>query len=175
MNSELNAARRAFGLTDKLDAIPKGIGNRNISGLKGRNPLRDRRFVVKRRTKCQPGQNRHLVSRIDAFDIESRIGFGITEFLCLPQSLGKRHALFPHHRQNKVARSVHNARNRLDAVGSKTLAQGFDNRDAAGNGRLVGHRNTALLSRVKNLFALRCNQVLIRRHNVFTASNGIEN
>ncbi len=90
-------------------------------------------------TRRQDGQ---LMRRVDAVDVEARIGLGIAQALGLGQHVGEIAAGLAHRRQDVIAGAVQDAvdarRSRLAARPSRSA---FDDRDAAGDGRLVAERH----------------------------------
>ncbi len=54
---------------------------------------------------------------INAFDIESGVGFGVTELLRLMQHRIERMPFIAHFGQNEIGRTVNNAGNPLNTIG----------------------------------------------------------
>ena len=74
---------------------------------------------------------------IDAVDVEGRIGFGVAELLRFGEHLVEAAPGLAHGGQDVVAGAVQDAVDAGDAVAGKALAHRFDDRNAAGNGRLI--------------------------------------
>ena len=115
------------------------------------------------------------VRRVDALDVERWIGFGKAEALRFGQHGRERQALGAHFRQDEIARAVDDARDPLDAVGGQALAQHLDRRNATGDGRFKSDHDVVLPRGVEDFVAVKCQQRLICRHDVFAADDRGEN
>ena len=71
--------------------------------------------------------------RIDAFDIESRIGFGVSQPLRLRQHVGEICAGVFHGREDVIASAVENAIDAFERIGGRAFAQALYHRNAAGD------------------------------------------
>ena len=83
--------------------------------------------------------------RIDAVDVEARIGLGIAELLRLGQHFGEFVRALAHRRQDVVRGAVQDAVDALQPVAGETLAQPLDDRDAAGDRGLERENEPPLL------------------------------
>ena len=88
---------------------------------------------------------RELVRRIEAADIESRVGLGIAELLRLCEHVAKLRRLLGHLGQDVIAGAVENAEHLAGAVAGERLAHRLDDRDAARDRRFEGERHAFAL------------------------------
>ena len=105
--------------------------------------------------------------RVDALDIESRIGLGITEFLSLLEHVSEVRALVAHLRQNKVAGAVDDAGHPFDAVARQPFPHGLDDGNAASHRGLEGYHDALFLRLCEDFIAVHGNQGLVGRDHVF--------
>ena len=82
-----------------------------------------------------------LVGGIDAVDIKAGVGLGVAQRLRLGEHRLELTAGVAHAGEDVVAGAVEDAEHLATLVADQALAQGLDDRDAAGNGRLVGKRD----------------------------------
>ena len=85
----------------------------------------------------QRGEDADLVLGIKAVDVHRRIGLRVTQALGFRGGWARTPMLQLHARQNVIAGAVDDAVEVGDAVADKALAQGLDDRDAAGDARFV--------------------------------------
>ena len=81
-------------------------------------------------------QDGQLVGGVGAVHVERRVGLGVAEPLGLGQRRRVVDAALGHGREDEVPRAVEDALNRRDLIGGQALAEGADDRHAAGHGRL---------------------------------------
>ena len=98
--------------------------------------------------------------RVDAVDIEGRIGFGIALVLCGLEHLAEIGACALHFGEDVIAGPVENAVNALDPIGRRAFAQSLDHGDTARNCRLELERGAAQ----GRLFGQR--QAVVRDHRL---------
>ncbi len=110
---------------------------------------------------------------IDAFDVEGRIGFGITEALRFLEYVVEGQPLVAHFGQDEVGRAVDDAGDPFDAVGGQAFAQRLDDRDAAGHRRFEGHHHALLLGGGENLGAMHGEQRLVGGDHVLAVGDGL--
>ena len=120
---------------------------------------------VHRAAEGERRQDRQLVRRVHAVDVEGGIGLGIAEALRVGERLGEFPPALAHLRQDVVAGAVQDAGDALEAVGRQPLAQRLDDRDAAGDRRLEGQRHALHLRRTGEGGAMDGEQRLVRRHH----------
>ena len=89
--------------------------------------------------------------RVEAADVEGRIGLRIAEPLRLLETGLEREALGLHARKNVVAGAVEDAGDTLDRVAGEALAQRLDHRNAAADGGLVIERRLTGLGERREL------------------------
>ena len=83
--------------------------------------------------------------RVETADIEGGIGFRVAEPLRLAEALREGQTLRFHTGQDVVAGAVQDAIDALDGIAGQSLAQGFDDRNAARDRSLEGERGTFFL------------------------------
>ena len=87
---------------------------------------------IETNTERERRENRELVSGVDAFDVERRIGLRITERLCIGERL-REVVTARHLREDVVRRAVDDAGDPVDRIAGEAFAQRFDDRNAAGD------------------------------------------
>ena len=147
MHARLDAAVGLPRDAQQLDAIAKFGGERDVERGDAADALDMHRVERDRPAERQRGQDRQLVRRIDAVDVERRIGLRVAELLRIGEHFGELAAALAHLRQDVIAGAVQDAGNAQDAVAGETLAQRLDHRDAAGDRGLERQRHAALLRR----------------------------
>ena len=118
--------------------------------------------------------DRRLVRGVDAFDVEGRVGLGITQALRLLQHVGEVQPLAAHLRQDEVRRAVDDAGDPFDAVGGEALAQRLDDRDAPGHRRLECDDHALRACGGEDLAAVHREQRLVGRDHVLAGGDGLE-
>ncbi|MBS1125379.1 MAG: hypothetical protein H6Q98_317, partial [Nitrospirae bacterium] len=83
-------------------------------------------------------------------------------------------ALVRHERQDIVARAVHDAVDGLDPVRRKPFFERLEDRDAAGNGRLVPHGHARLVRGRVDLLAVHGQERLVRGDDVLFVLDGLK-
>ena len=109
-----------------------------------------------------------------AFDVEGRVGFGVTEFLCLLEYVGKRQTLLAHFGQDEVGGAVDDAGDPFDVVGGQAFTQRLDDRDAAGHGRFKGHDHALGAGAGKDFVTVFGQQFLVGGDHVLAVVDGRE-
>ena len=79
--------------------------------------------------------------RVEAADIEGGVGFRITELLRLGETFAKGNLLRLHAGEDVIAGAVEDAVDARDLIAGEAVAQGLDDRNAAGNRRLEAERH----------------------------------
>ena len=118
----------------------------------------------------EAGEQRELVGRVEAADVEAGIGLGIAHLLGLLEHLGERAMILLHLRQDEVAGAVEDAVDAADLVGGQRLAQRLDDGDAAGDRRLEVERDAVLLGELCQLEAVRGQQRLVGGDHVLAGA-----
>ena len=83
--------------------------------------------------------------RVDAFDIEARIGFRVPQHLGLGQNLVEFPARLLHGRQDIIAGAIQDAVDTVDPIPGKSFTQRLHDGNPARDARLVGETYTDLL------------------------------
>ena len=78
------------------------------------------------------------MTRVDAFDIECGVGFGVALGLRGLQHFGERQALAAHLGQDEVGGAVDDAGDPFNAVSHQAFAQSLNNRDTTGDRSFEG-------------------------------------
>ena len=99
--------------------------------------------------------------RIDAVDVERRVGLGVAARLRFLEHGRERGARPAHLRQNEVARAVDDPGNPFDPIRSQAFAQRLDDRNATRDGRLERDHHPGFLRRGKDLVAVRGEERLV--------------
>ena len=81
MHAQLDAARRALGDAEQLDAVAELLGVADVGRRQSRDAFGVRRVEVDRHAEGDRRQQRQLVGGVDAFDVEGRIGLGVAQAL----------------------------------------------------------------------------------------------
>jgi hypothetical protein len=163
VHAQLDAVVAALGDAQQLDAIAQLLGVGDVGRLQLRDALDVRLVELHRDAERDRAHDRRLVRRIDAFDVEGRVGLGITQRLRFLQHDREVEALGAHLRQDEVGRAVDDAGDPLDAVRGQALAQRLDDRDAAGDRAFERDHHAALARRGEDLRAVHREQRLVGR------------
>ena len=139
LDAVLGRARDA----QQLDAVAQLLGVGDVQRGDVADALDMHAGEIDRAAERDAGEDRQLVGGVDAVDVEARIGLGIAQLLRLRQHVGELAARLAHRRQDVVAGAVEDAVDALDPIGGEPLAQRLDDRDAAGDRRLIGERDAA--------------------------------
>ncbi len=91
------------------------------------------------------------MGRVDAVDVEARVGLGVAQRLRLGQDVGEVAAGLAHRRQDVVRGAIEDAVDALQPVRGQAFPQGLDDRDAARDGRLEGERHAGPLGQPRQL------------------------
>ena len=150
-----------------FDPVTQLIRIRDIVPCYTADALHVHMVVLQRNPERDGTENGQFVRRVDAVDIECRIGLRIAEALRLRQHVGEFPVVIAHLGKNEVAGAVHDPREPADMVARKPLADRFDDRDPARDRGLEGHHDTLALCGRKDLVAIQRNQGLVSRDNVF--------
>jgi hypothetical protein len=157
----LDAVAELFGV---LDIKTRDFGDAFGIGL----------LELQRNAEGNRRQDGQLVRGIDAFHVEGRIGFGVTQALRLGQHVGEIRAAVAHLGENKIAGAIDDAGQPLDAVTGQAFTDGFDDRNAAGHGGFERHHHTLFLRGRENLVAVRGDHRLVRGHYMFAVLDSLE-
>ena len=157
----------SFGDAQQLDAITQLLGVFDVSRAEFGDAF-DVGFV-KLHWNAE-GDGRHqcdFVRGVHSFDVEGRVGFGVTQSLRLFQDGAKVQPFVAHLGQDEVGRAIDDAGNPLDAVGRQALTQGLDDGNATGHSGLKRHHHAPGMGRRKNFGAVHGQQGLVGGDHVF--------
>ena len=141
----LDAALGAQRHAEQLDAVAEIAGRLDIGGRDRFDAFDIDQLEAHARAEGEAGEQRELVRRVEAADVEGGIGLGVALRLRLLQHIGKAPALLLHPRQDVIAGAVEDAVDAGDVVALQALADRLYDRDAAGHRRLEVERHAALL------------------------------
>ena len=110
-------------------------------------------------------KNSRFMRGVVTVNVEVGRGFGVTQFLRVGQDCAEIRAFQFHARQNVIARSIHDAVKRRDAVADKSFAQRFDDGNAAAHARFVIKIRAVFFRGGKKFFAVRGQQSFVRGDN----------
>ena len=174
MYAQLDTSVGTTGNAEVLDAIAQRFGVVHVSGGQLGDAFGVGLVELQRDTKGDGSQDGQLVCSIDAFNVEGRISFGITQRLRLSQHVVKGATLLAHFAEDKVASTVDDAGQPVDTVGCQAFANGLDHRDTARNSGFKGD-NHALFTRFgKNFIAVHSDQRLVGGNHVLAVFDGFE-
>ena len=154
MHTQLNAIGSTLRNTQELDAITQLFGIAYVLCFKLGNAF-DIGFVkLHRHAKRNSSHDGGFVRGIHTFNIKRRVCLCITQGLCLFEHIAKGQTFVTHFRQDEVRRAVDDASHPLDAVGTQTFAQCFDDGYATSNSRFKRHHHSFGMCGSKNFCAM---------------------
>ena len=118
------------------------------------DPLDGDALEVDARAEGDRGEERELLRRVDAADVERRVGLGVARALRLLEHLRVGRVLGLHPGQDVVAGAVHHPHEPGDGVAGEPLGQRLDHRDAARDRRLEAQRHARRLGRLRQRLAV---------------------
>ena len=121
MHAQLDAFRLALGDAEQLDAVAELLGVADVLARELRDAFDVGGLELHRDAEADRRHDRELVRGVHALDVESRIGFGITQPLRFLQHVVEARALVAHLRQDEIAGAVDDAGDPLDAVRGQAL------------------------------------------------------
>ena len=130
------------GDTDQADDIAQTVGLRDVMGTHLRDAFGPNRGEIDPRAEADRRQDRQLVCRVHAFDIELGIGLGKALGLRVSKHRVEIGTGALHLRQDEIARAVQDAVNPIERIGRGPFAQALEHGNAAGNRCLEGERRT---------------------------------
>ena len=119
--AQLNTLWRAPRDSEQLDAIAKLFRIANIRRCQLRDAFRIRLAQPHRNSERDGRDNRKLVGGIHAFDVESRISFGVAQTLRFLQDTVEARAFRPHLGEDEIAGAVDDAGDPFDSVAGQPL------------------------------------------------------
>ena len=141
MHALLDAGLGAHGDPEQLDPVAEFLGGIEIGKRDRGNALDIDRIRIDPRAESKAAQDGQLLRGVEAFDVEGRVGLGITEPLRLLQAGIERQPLTFHAGEDVIAGAVENAVDALDGIAAQPLPQGFHDRDGGADRRLEIQRH----------------------------------
>ena len=166
-------ATAGFRGPDQADLEAQSPGLGDIFGDDMADTACGDRIEIKCGAKGEAGQDRQLMRRINAIDIESWVCFGISQSLGIGEHIGKVTAMGLHFREDIVAGAVEDSIDRGDGIGGGPFAQALDDRNAASDCRFIFERNARLLGSLGELHAVMRDHRLIGCDKGFSGANRI--
>ncbi len=121
------------------------------------------RAKVEAHVEGQRRENRQLVRSIDALDVESWVGLGVAQCLCLRQRIGKGPSSLSHRAENEVRRAVDDAGQPLVLVGRERPVQARNDGYAAGHCRFEAQLRSVLGRQRQEFVTVQRNDGLVSR------------
>ena len=132
MHAHLDSRRGAPRDAEVLDSVAERRRVFEVLDADAADAFRVHRVRIEPDAERERGQNGELVRRVDAFDVERRIGFRIPERLRVGQRLRKV-VTRGHLREDVVRRAVDDSGDPVDRVAGEPFSQRLDDRNAAGD------------------------------------------
>ncbi len=173
MHTQFDTLVAALGYTQQLDAVAELLGVLDVGGFELGDAFNVGLVELDRDAVGDGGNQRRLVGGIDPFDIEGRIGFGITQALGFLEHVVKGQALVAHFGQDEIGRAVDDAGRPLDTVRRQTFAQGLDDGNATGHRGLEGDHDALLLGSREDFRAMHGEQRLVGGNHVLAIGDGL--
>ena len=120
----------------------------------------------------QRGQDGRLVRRVIAINVEARIGLRVTGGLGFLERMLERDLFALHLGQDVVAGPVQDPVDAVNPVAHKPLAQGADDRYAAGNAGLEPDSGLIFGGQGEDFLAMFRQEGLVRRHHGLAKTQG---
>jgi len=174
VHAQLNPLGDTLGNAEQFDAIAQLLGILNIFFGELGNALGVGLIKLHRNAKGDSRKNGELVRGIHAFNIKSRVGFGIAQALCLGQHGIKGQALVAHLGQNKICSAVDNASHPFDTICAQAFAHRLNDGDTAGHCRFKSDHHAFGLRSGENFIAMHGEQRLVSGHDMLAIRNGLE-
>ena len=174
MHAQLDAGRGAARQAEMLDAVPQLVGERDVLGRHLGDALHMHALELQRNAERDGGEDGQFMRGVDAVDVERRVGFRVAQLLRRGQCIAEIAAAFLHARQDVVAGAVDDAGQFLDAVGGQALAQGFDNRNAAGHRGLERDHHAALLRLLEDGVAVQRDERFVGGDHMLAVVDGAQ-
>ena len=169
VHAQLHALLRAPRDAEVLDAVAELARVGHVLGRQAADALGVDALELQRDAEGDGGEDGELVGGVDALDVEGRVGLGVAARLRLGEDVGELAPGVAHLGEDEVAGAVDDARHPQDAVAGEPLAQGLDDRDAAGDGGLEGDHDAAALRRLEDLVAVQGDEGLVGGDDVLAA------
>lgn len=162
------------GDAQQFDAVAEFFGVFDVAAVEFADAFEIAGGEVHRRTECQRAHDGDFMVCVVAFDVEGRVGFGITQCLRFFQYVGKRAAFFAHFGEDEVAGAVNNAGDGFNPVCRQTFAQGFDDWDTARYCRFKLDDDVLFFRQREDFVAVFGEQFFVGGNDVFAVFNGFQ-
>src|SRR5471032_1259461 len=172
--TQFDTGRGAARYAQVLDAVAQGFGVIHVGGGQLGDAFGVGLVELQRDAKGDGRQDGQLVRGVDAFHVESRVGFGVTQGLGFGQHVFEGTALLAHFGEDEVTGAVDDPGHPVDAVGGQAFTDRLDHRNSTGHGRFERHDHALLARLGEDLVAMYGNQRLVGGDHVFTVLNGLE-
>ena len=173
MHPQLNTTGHTFGDAQQLDTVAQLFSVFDVKGIELGDAFH--MGLVKLHRDAE-GNGRHdggFVRGIHAFNVKSRVCFGVTEALRFLEDHVKAQAFVAHFAQDEIGGAVDDAGDPLNTVGGQTLTQGLDDRYATGHCSFKSHHDTFAVGSRKNLGAMHSEQCLVGGDHMLAGLNGL--
>ena len=144
MHALFDSPLRPPGDGEELDAKAQFLGIVDVEGRHVANAFGDNRAEIDLGAEGEAREQGQLVGRVDPIDVETRVGLGVAQGLGFGEHILEGALALAHVAQDVIAGAVEDADDAVDPVGRQPLADRLDDRDAAGDRRLVGQRGPGL-------------------------------
>ena len=117
MDAKFDAVIGVLGDAEQLDAVAEFFGKLNVFGFQMCNAFDMNFSHIDRNAESNSREKHQFMSGVRTFDVEGRIGFGVTQALSFFEHIVETASGITHGREDEVAGSVDDAGDRRDAVG----------------------------------------------------------
>src|SRR5690606_8517160 len=174
MHTQLDTCFGASRHTQVLDAITQRLGVIHIRRGQLRNAFGVGLVELQRNTERNGRKDGQFVCGIDAFDVEGRIGLGITQLLGFLEHVLKGATLLAHLGEDEVASAVDDAGQPVDTVARQAFTDCLDYRNAACNRGLEGDDDALFTGPGEDFVTVHGDQRLVCGDHVLTVLDGLE-
>jgi len=174
VNPQLDARRGAARHAQVLDTVAQGFGVVDVGGGQLGDAFGVGLVELQRDTKGDGGQDGQLVGGVDAFHVERRVGFGVTQGLGFGQHVFEGTALLAHFGEDEVTGAVDDAGYPVDAVGGQAFTDRLDHRDTTGHRGFERYDHALLAGLGEDLVAVHGDQRLVGGDHVLAVLDGLE-
>ena len=157
---------------ERLDAVAEFIGIGEVHGADLADALGVHLFELQRDAEGDGRQDGELVGRVNAINVDGRIGFGVTQALCFGQHGLEIRATLVHLGEDVIASAIDDASHSLNAIAGQAFTNGLDDGNAARYRSLERHHDALALSGVKDLVAMQRDQRLVGGDHMLTLVDG---
>jgi hypothetical protein len=148
------ADRNALGDAQQLDAVAQLFGIADVGRLQRGDAFDVGLVELHRDAERDGAHDRGLVRGVHAFDVEGRVGLGITQLLRLLQHGAEVQALGAHLERMKLVVPLMMPATHSMRLAVRPSRKRLDDRDATGHRRLEGHDHALVARRGEDLAAV---------------------